>query len=96
MGIAFSGKAAIAAYSVYDLFNKQAGMVRLTNRYSKFEQKSEKQGIKVSEERGIEKGSQEEKRSIAKYMLKKGLDVNLIVEVTGLSKRIINALYKDI
>ena len=34
VGIAFSGKSVIAAYSVYDLVNKQAAPVQLTSRYS--------------------------------------------------------------
>jgi predicted transposase YdaD len=36
--------------------------------------------------RGEKRGMQQEKKAIAKSMLKKGLDVNLIQEVTGLSK----------
>lgn len=35
VGIAFSGKEAMAAYSVYDLINKQAGLVQLTDGYQK-------------------------------------------------------------
>ena len=34
VGIAFSGKAAMAAYAVYDLVAKQRGVVQLTSKYS--------------------------------------------------------------
>ena len=42
VGIAFSGKSVIAAYSVYDLVNKQAAPVQLTSRYGSDEQTVEK------------------------------------------------------
>ncbi|MBX9889968.1 MAG: ATP-binding protein [Amoebophilaceae bacterium] len=81
VGIAFSGKSVLAAYSVYDLVHKQAAPVQLTSRYGSYEQVEEKQGI--------------DKRSIAKHMLKEGLDINLIMKITGLPKETINALYKE-
>ncbi|MEF2228977.1 MAG: AAA family ATPase [Candidatus Cardinium sp.] len=37
VGIAFSGKAVLAAYATYDLFNKQSGSVSLTSRYGQEE-----------------------------------------------------------
>jgi predicted transposase/invertase (TIGR01784 family) len=43
-------------------------------------------------EKGIEKGRKEEQRQIAKKMLGKGLDINLIMEVTELSKEDIEKL----
>ena len=42
----------------------------------------EKRGEKIGEERGEEKG----KISIAQSMKKKGFDINIIMELTGLSK----------
>ena len=96
VGIAFSGKAVLAAYSVYDLVNKQTKPVTLTSRYDSVEQTVEKQGIKIGEAKGVEQGSQKEKRSIAKHMLKKGLDVSLIMEITGLPKETIHKLHKEI
>ena len=43
------------------------------------------EGIEEGEKKGIEKGKKEEKIEIAKNMLKKGLDVNLISELSGLT-----------
>lgn len=41
---------------------------------------------------GMQQGMQQEKKVIAKSMVKKGLDINLIQEVTGLSKETIKEL----
>ena len=46
-------------------------------------------------EKGVEKGMEQEKLEIAKNMLKKGLDVALICEMTGLSEEQINQLQKS-
>ncbi|MCQ2285920.1 MAG: hypothetical protein MJZ76_03475, partial [Bacteroidales bacterium] len=42
-------------------------------------------GIKKGIEKGIEKGKNEEKLLIVHNMLDKGLDIDLISEITGLS-----------
>ena len=47
-----------------------------------------KKGIK----QGLERGTEQSKNEIAKNMLKKGLDISLISEVTGLSNEQINNL----
>ena len=52
----------------------------------------EKKGIKKGLEEGEKKGIKKEKLEIAKQMLAKGLDIELICEMTGLSKTKINAL----
>ncbi len=46
------------------------------------EERGEKRGEKIGEKRGEEKG----KISIAQSMKKKGFDINLIMELTGLSR----------
>ncbi len=46
------------------------------------------EGIK----QGIEQGAEQEKIAIAKSMLKKKLDINMISEITGLSEEIIRKL----
>lgn len=46
------------------------------------EERGEKRGEKIGEKRGEEKG----KISIAQSMKKKGFDINIIMELTGLSK----------
>ena len=44
------------------------------------------------EKEGMEKGAKEREKSIAKSMLDKNMDIPLICELTGLSKRQITAL----
>jgi len=44
----------------------------------------EKIGIKKGEEKGIIKGKKTEKQEIAKQMLKEGMEMNLIKDITGL------------
>lgn len=46
------------------------------------------------EEKGIEKGKEEEKRKIASEMLKEGLPIEVIVKVTHLDKEEIEVLKK--
>ena len=46
------------------------------------EERGEKRGEKIGEKRGEEKG----KISIAQSMKKKGFDINIIMELTGLSR----------
>ena len=49
---------------------------------SEGEKRGEKRGEKIGEKRGEEKG----KINIAKSMKKKGFDINIIMELTGLSR----------
>ena len=51
-----------------------------------------KKGIKQGLEQGLERGTEQSKNEIARNMLKKGLDISLISEVTGLSNEQINNL----
>ena len=50
------------------------------------------QGIEQGIEKGIEKGSRREKETIAKEMLKKNMDIKLIMELTNLTKEEIEKL----
>ena len=45
------------------------------------------EGIQEGEKRGIEKGKVEERLDIARHMLKKGLPVTTIADITGLSQQ---------
>jgi predicted transposase YdaD len=51
-----------------------------------------KKGLQQGIQKGMQQGMQQEKKEIAKSMLKKGLDINLIQDVTGLSKETIKEL----
>ena len=55
-------------------------------------QKGLEEGIQKGLEEGIQKGAEIEKKNIAETMKKKGLDIGLIMEITGLSKDKILAL----
>ena len=48
--------------------------------------------LDFAEEKGIKKGEQKNKKEIAKKMLAKGIDIDTIVELTGLSKEKIEKL----
>ena len=50
------------------------------------------QGMQKGLEEGMQKGAEIEKKNIAETMKKKGLDIGLIMEITGLSKDKILAL----
>ena len=50
------------------------------------------QGMQKGLEEGMQKGAEIEKKTIAETMKKKGLDIGLIMEITGLSKDKILAL----
>ncbi|WP_025183788.1 Rpn family recombination-promoting nuclease/putative transposase, partial [Leptospira kirschneri] len=47
----------------------------------------ELQGIEKGIKKGIEKGAEKEKLKFARKMLQKGMDVDMILEITGLSKK---------
>ena len=51
-----------------------------------------KEGIKEGKKEGIKEGKKEGIKENAKIMLKKGLDINLISEITGLTIEEINKL----
>ena len=51
-----------------------------------------KEGLEKGLEQGLERGTEQSKNEIARNMLKKGLDISLISEVTGLSNEQINNL----
>ena len=51
-----------------------------------------KEGLEKGLEQGLERGTEQSKNEIARNMLKKGLDIFLISEVTGLSNEQINNL----
>ena len=51
-----------------------------------------KQGIKQGIEQGIEKGIVQGKKSIIVNMLKKGFDIEMIVELSGLSEKEVQSL----
>jgi len=53
--------------------------------YQEILQEGEEHGFKKGEERGLKKGEQKEKMAIARRMLQKGLNEELISQVTGLS-----------
>ncbi len=50
------------------------------------------EGEKIGEERGLKEGIKSEKIEIASRMLKKGLDIDDIIEITGLTREEINAI----
>ncbi len=56
------------------------------------EEKGEKRGIKLGKKRGVRIGKQEEKRDIARNMLKKNMDISLISELTDLSEEQITSI----
>ena len=55
-------------------------------------QRIEQRGIEQGIEQGMQQGMQQEKLGIAKQMLSKGLDMQFICEMTGLSEAKITAL----
>lgn len=50
-------------------------------------------GLKEGLQQGIEQGIEQNKIDIAKNMISKGIDINFISEITGLSIEKINILY---
>lgn len=47
---------------------------------------------KKAEEKGIKKGENDKAKEMARVMKQKGMDIDLIIEITGLSKSVINRL----
>ena len=56
------------------------------------EQVAEKKGLKKGREEGLERGREENQREIALNLLKKGIEVSDISEITGISEDEIKAL----
>ncbi|MBO5348604.1 MAG: hypothetical protein J6A89_02115, partial [Clostridia bacterium] len=54
--------------------------------------KARKEGKAEGKEEGREEGKEEQKNIIAKKMLAKKMDINLIMEITGLTKEEIESL----
>ncbi len=52
-------------------------------------------GIEKGLKKGIEKGRKERDVAIAKTLLKQGVDIEIIIKSTGLSKKEIQSLAKD-
>ena len=67
----------------------------LFDQYSSFnigKKEGREEGLKEGEKKGLKKGLKEKSIEIAKNMLKKGLDINLISELSGLTIEEINEL----
>ncbi|MBS4536666.1 Rpn family recombination-promoting nuclease/putative transposase [Clostridium sp. D2Q-14] len=58
-------------------------------------ERREEKGMQKGMQKGIQKGMQEEKLEIAKNLLKEGLEIDLIVKATGLSKSKVEKLKED-
>lgn len=59
----------------------------LAARFEAGELQGIQKGIEKGIKKGIEKGAEKEKLKFARKMLQKGMDVNTILEITGLSKK---------
>lgn len=55
-----------------------------------------RQGVKEGLEQGLEQGTKETKENIAKLSIKKGLTIDLIADITGLTIDEIKELAEDI
>jgi len=62
----------------------------LREKYKKDITSAREHGIRIGEEKGIEKGKTQEKFEMAKAMLKENIDINVISKITGLTKEEIN------
>jgi predicted transposase/invertase (TIGR01784 family) len=51
-----------------------------------------REGIQIGEEKGLEKGLEKGREEVVKNMLLKGLDINMISEITNLSIDRINEI----
>ena len=76
-----------------DKYHKNLKVYRdLFNSFDTMMKDGFKQGMKKGMEKGIEKGIKEEKIKIAKKLLKLDMDIDFIVESTGLSKEEIESI----
>ena len=55
----------------------------------------ENKHVKIAREQGIEIGKEQNKKEIAKNMLKKGYSIDEIIEISGLSIEVINSLKEN-
>lgn len=69
-------------------------LAELRDKYIRDQYSIEKYGYLKGKEEGITEGKIEEKKTIAKNMLEKGKDIELIIECTGLTKEEIEKLKK--
>ncbi|MBP2071268.1 MULTISPECIES: Rpn family recombination-promoting nuclease/putative transposase [Thermoanaerobacterium] len=76
------------------VFSEVMRMFRIeeSETYKMIIEKGIKQGIKEGMEKGIEKGEKEKSIKIAKKLLKEGMDIDRIAEITELSKEEIKKL----
>ena len=58
--------------------------------------KIEKEGIEKGIAQGRQEGRQEERRIIARTLLKEGAEIALVVKATGLSKKEMEKLKKEV
>jgi predicted transposase/invertase (TIGR01784 family) len=59
----------------------------ITDLIAPFKEKWKKEGLEEGKKEGIKQGELKAKIETAKKLLKKGIDIKIIVEVTGLSKK---------
>ena len=55
----------------------------------------ENKNVKIAREQGIQQGIEQNKKEIAKNMLKKGYSIDEIIEISGLSIEVINSLKEN-
>ena len=55
----------------------------------------ENKNVKIAREQGIKQGIEQNKKEIAKNMLKKGYPIDEIIEISGLSIEVINSLKEN-
>ena len=61
-----------------------------------FREEGKEEGLMRGMERGIEVGVKQEKLEIARNALKEGMEIDLVVKFTKLSKKKIEAIAKEI
>ena len=64
--------------------------------YEKYKNEGLEEGMRLGEEKGLQKGRREEKIQIALTMLKKGIEIHDIADITGLPVRKIKALQREL
>ncbi len=74
------------------LSNDEEYEIYVKSEISEAREDAHKEGIKEGIDIGVEQGSKESKLEIAKAMLKKNMDINLIAEITKLSIKEIEEL----
>ncbi|WP_241716064.1 transposase [Sulfoacidibacillus ferrooxidans] len=69
--------------------------LKMTNILREIIQEAEDKGIKEGREKGLEQGHEEEKRDIARMLLKLGDSVEKISKVTGLSVEVVEQMKNE-